>query len=50
MSVQVMVYRIISALGVYNTRMAGFLLYIGTDIIAIYIFYAAALDYFRIAG
>lgn len=38
MSVQVMVYRIISALGVYNTRMAGFLLYIGTDIIAIYIF------------
>ena len=38
MSVQVMVYRIISTLGVYNTRMAGFLLYIGTDIIAIYIF------------
>ena len=38
MSVQVMVYRIISALGVYNTRMAGFLLYIGSDIIAIYIF------------
>lgn len=35
---ELMVYRIISALGVYNTRMAGFLLYIGTDIIAIYIF------------
>ncbi len=38
MTIQVMLYQMISRLGVYNTRMAGFLLYIGTDIISIYIF------------
>lgn len=38
MTIQVMLYQTISLLGVYNTRMAGFLLYIGTDIISIYIF------------
>jgi multiple sugar transport system permease protein len=38
MTIQVMLYQTISSMGVYNTRMAGFLLYIGTDIIALYIF------------
>jgi multiple sugar transport system permease protein len=38
MTIQVMLYQAISTLGIYNTRMAGFLLYIGTDVIAIYIF------------
>lgn len=35
---QVATFQVISALGIYNTRMAPILLYMGTDIISIYIF------------
>lgn len=38
MTIQVMLYQTISGMGVYNTRLAGFLLYVGTDIISLYIF------------
>lgn len=38
MTIQVMIYQTISSIGVFNTRLAGILLYIGTDIISIYIF------------
>lgn len=35
---QVATFKIVNALGLYNTRMAGILLFMGTDIISIYIF------------
>lgn len=35
---QVATFQVISALGIYNTRLAPIFLYIGTDIISIYIF------------
>jgi multiple sugar transport system permease protein len=38
MTVQVILFRTINALRLFNTRGAAFLLYIGTDVIAIYIF------------
>ncbi|MCR5156430.1 MAG: carbohydrate ABC transporter permease [Butyrivibrio sp.] len=38
MTVTIATFQVIKALGVYNTLMAGILLYIGTDIMQIYIF------------
>ena len=38
MTVTVATFQVIKALGIYNTLMAGVLLYIGTDIMQIYIF------------
>lgn len=35
---QVATFQVVSALGIYNTRLAPILLYMGTDIISIYIF------------
>lgn len=38
MTVTIATFQVIKALGIYNTLMAGILLYIGTDIMQIYIF------------
>ncbi len=35
---QVATFQIINAMGIYNTRLAGLVLFIGTDIISVYIF------------